>query len=174
MGNFLYRYRGIIGFVAFVIVYFFATPEYKSIFFSIPLLLVGLAIRVWAIGYIGKYARSKDISAQVLISAGPYRLIKHPLYLGNFFLVSGILIAMSPKFIISLIVLVLFRIEYSLISKTEEKYLNNRFRNAQCITEHSESISNQKFNWRNVLFEINTITIIVLIYGLIILKIYWR
>ncbi|MCX7785061.1 MAG: hypothetical protein N2201_02355 [candidate division WOR-3 bacterium] len=173
MGNFLYRYRGVVGFIAFVVVYLMAHPEYKSILLSIPLIVIGLVIRSWAIGYIGRHSRSKEICARIYITAGPYRFIKHPLYIGNFFLVLGVLIAMSAQFIISAIVLLLFGLEYFLISKSEEKYLHNKFMNKDNTQYCNEGTLQQKFKWKNVLIEFNTIVTIIFIYGFIIIKIHW-
>ncbi len=174
MSSFLYRYRGIIGLIAFWFVYLCATPENKAIFLSLPLVLLGLTIRVWAIGYIGKHSRTKEIYAPMLITSGPYRYIKHPLYLGNFFLVMGVLLALSATFIISVIVLFLFLIEYLLFIHAEEKYLKVKFSKENQTQNCARFNSAQGFNWQNVLMEINTITIIIVIYGLIILKIYLR
>ena len=151
VGRFLFRYRGVIGLSAFILVYIFAKPQYDKILASLPFILIGLVLRAWAVGYIGKNARSKEINpalpqsqtaksqlvsdnirkgwvnAPALITAGPYRFIRHPLYLGNFFLTLGVLIALVSPFCLAITVMILFVIEYYFIIKSEGKFLTEKF-----------------------------------------------
>jgi len=55
-----------------------AHPTMASIDIWLPLVVGGLALRTWARGYIER--------AQYLTQAGPYALIRHPLYVGSFLL----------------------------------------------------------------------------------------
>jgi len=55
--------------------------------------LFGLAIRVWAVGCIprrtsGRNTRKGQV-ANLLNTTGVYSVVRHPLYLGNFFMVLG-------------------------------------------------------------------------------------
>ncbi len=49
---------------------------------GVVLLIAGQLLRLWAAGYIPKY-RTEVIGAPVLITWGPYKWIRNPLYAGN-------------------------------------------------------------------------------------------
>lgn len=61
---------------------------------SVVVYLIGLAIRSWSLRLLGKYF-SRDVeveSEQDLVSSGPYRILRHPSYLGLFLLTLGVLL----------------------------------------------------------------------------------
>jgi hypothetical protein len=126
LGRFLFRWRGAIGFLAYVAVLWLARPTFASCLLSVPLLLAGLAVRFWASGYIGIEGRAREIGASRRIASGPYRLLRHPLYIGNSLLVCGMLVAMRPPLWLAVVALVGFVAEYTVIVVTEEKDLAGR------------------------------------------------
>lgn len=68
--------------VAAVITFtFFGEPTKLLFTLGSLLVLFGLAMRMWASGYIAKN--------QVLATSGPYALVRHPLYTGNISLLFG-------------------------------------------------------------------------------------
>ena len=89
-------------------------------------MLLGLAIRIWAAGYVGREARGRDFRAEYVVNNGPYRLLKHPLYVGNFFLVSGILILYNPPRRMGLLYVGLFFVIYGSIALCERDYLKGK------------------------------------------------
>jgi protein-S-isoprenylcysteine O-methyltransferase Ste14 len=123
LGRFLFRWRGVIGLAAFGVLFWLARPTFGSCFAGVPFLLAGLAVRFWASGYIGIEGRAREIGASRKIVNGPYRLLRHPLYIGNFLLVAGMLVALRPSTVVIVAVLVLFVVEYSLIVIAEERDL---------------------------------------------------
>lgn len=52
------------------------------------ILAAGQALRFWAAGYIPKY-RTEVIGAPILVTWGPFRWIRNPLYAGNFIMGAG-------------------------------------------------------------------------------------
>ncbi len=130
----VFRYRGLIGFTAYLVVFWMSRPRIQTCLASLPVLAAGLGLRFWAMGYIGRRARSGDLEADRLVVAGPFRWFKlrpkslagHPLYVGNFLLTTGILVALSPHVLLGLAVIVLFCIEYGLMASVEEAYLARR------------------------------------------------
>ena len=61
------------------------------------LLIVGQAIRFWSVRHIGVISRTRSIRIGPLVTTGPYRLMRHPIYLGNFCLWTGtVLCAQKP------------------------------------------------------------------------------
>ena len=93
---------------------------FESCFLGLPLLFAGLAIRFWASGYIGIAGRVREIDARQRLASGPYRLLRHPLYIGNFLLVAGMLVALRPAVWLAAVVLVGFTLEYGVIIAEEE------------------------------------------------------
>jgi len=107
-GNWLFRYRGVLPLIilavgAFIYIRaelnpspssFMEVNSYKSIY-EISCLLVslfGLAIRVYTIGHTPSKTSGRNIKEQVaesLNTTGIYSVVRHPLYLGNFFMWLG-------------------------------------------------------------------------------------
>ena len=85
---------------------------------GLALVLVGLAIRSWAAGILHKRVS--------LTSAGPYALVRHPLYVGSFLMMVGFctLIGDAVNFYF---VLGPFVVLYFLQIRTEERTLADRF-----------------------------------------------
>ncbi|MBI2891565.1 MAG: adenylyltransferase/cytidyltransferase family protein [Nitrospirae bacterium] len=71
----------------------------------------GLALRAWAAGYIEKTVR--------VVSAGPYRFLAHPLYVGNFLIGLGFAIANGRLWVLGLYLL-LYLILYGATIRDEE------------------------------------------------------
>ena len=89
----------------------------------------GLWIRIYTVGHTPKHTSGRNISrqkAQQLNTTGIYSLVRHPLYLGNFFIWLGIamVIANAPFVIISLLV---FWLYYERIMFAEEAFLREKF-----------------------------------------------
>jgi len=147
----LYRYRGIIAALFFILVLAFARPTKNRIYPAV-FIATGLAIRIWAIGYIGKEARDNKFSTKQKIVNGPYRYLKHPLYWGNLFLVIGVLCLFGvPQWLFILLILV-FCVEYLLIIGAEKDYLKTLPK------------INKKFRVNNIKYELSTIGILIIIY----------
>jgi isoprenylcysteine carboxyl methyltransferase (ICMT) family protein YpbQ len=139
LGRFLFRWRGVIGFVAFGVVFWLAQPAFGSCLLGLPIILAGLATRFWASGYIGIEGRAREIGASRRIATGPYRILRHPLYIGNFLLVAGMLISLRPAVWLAVAVLAGFVAEYVLIIAAEEKDLAcRRIQNPESRIQNAE------------------------------------
>lgn len=89
-----------------------------SLQWGIWFLLFGLGIRIWANGYAIKTAQ--------LTTCGPYRFVRHPLYLGTFMIVVGLIILLQ-QWIWGGLLLVLILSTYPRTIRKEEELLENRF-----------------------------------------------
>ena len=140
-GNFLFKYRGQLPVILFALsipaIYF---TDYECIMnnkpLSISLLitcavfsLVGQVIRAIAIGTSNKNTSGRNTKEQVaeaLNTTGIYSAVRHPLYLGNFFMWIGIVMYTYNIWFI-LLVCVLFWLYYERIMFAEERFLERKF-----------------------------------------------
>ena len=53
------------------------------------MIVVGEAVRLWAASHIGPISRTRDAGVGRLVTSGPYRFIRNPLYLGNTLMAAG-------------------------------------------------------------------------------------
>jgi protein-S-isoprenylcysteine O-methyltransferase Ste14 len=157
LGSFLYRYRAWIALPFFILLVIFSRPRTP---FILPIIFMatGLAIRIWAAGYIGSSARGNTFSGQHMIINGPYRYVKHPLYCGNFFLVLGVVILFNPPIVLAVLLLILFLIEYTLIIMSEQFYV--------------QSLPKKRvhFTVTNLRGELSTIVVLVVMYCISVVK----
>ena len=92
--------------------------------------LLGQTIRALTIGYVPKGTSGRNTSegqvAMTLNTKGMYSLVRHPLYLGNYFMWFGIMLyAGSTMFMIYFSIA--FLLYYTLIAMAEEKFLKSKF-----------------------------------------------
>jgi hypothetical protein len=120
LGRFLFRWRGVIGVLAFGVVFWLARPTFGSCLLGVPFLIAGFAVRFWASGYMGIEGRAREIGASRRLVSGPYRLLRHPLYIGNFLLVAGMIVALRPAAWPGVVVMAGFVAEYTMIVLAEE------------------------------------------------------
>ena len=138
-GNFLFKYRGQIPVLLFLLaIPFIYLTDYSLILehqrfylFNIGLsfAIIGFFIRFYTVGSTSKGTSGRNTEKQVadtLNTSGVYSIVRHPLYLGNFLIWIGIIITtMNIYFII--ISTLLFWIYYERIMYAEEVFLSKRF-----------------------------------------------
>ncbi|MDD5064826.1 MAG: isoprenylcysteine carboxylmethyltransferase family protein [Phycisphaerae bacterium] len=113
--------------------------------------LFGLAIRVFTVGFVPKGTSGRTTGnpkASTLNTTGMYSVIRHPLYLGNFFVWLGV--SMFPHSLVLVISLILlFSLYYWLITLAEEKILREKFGNTFAEWAHRTPLLFPRFrNWQ--------------------------
>ena len=116
--RFLARYRVRIGFVAAALALWLATPTRASLAAGAAVAVIGEALRIWAAGHLEK-------GREVTVS-GPYRLTRHPLYLGSTIIGVGFAVASANWLTAALVVIYLVVTLMSAI-KSEERHLTEKF-----------------------------------------------
>jgi len=154
-GKYLFRYRAAIAAVFFVVLVFYARPM-PSVAPHI-FIITGIALRLWAAGYIGPEARQREFSTERRIISRPYRIIKHPLYVGNFFLVLGVIILYNPPRWFGISYIIAFIIMYALIAISEKQYLKGK------------SQIKASYRFSNLKGEASTLIVVAAIYAMWIL-----
>jgi len=143
-GNWLFKYRGKLPLLllAIVLLLFIRTELYPETFIleetpyevyyerlCLLLCLFGLAIRVYTVGHTPANTSGRNENAQLadhLNTTGIYSLVRHPLYLGNFFMWLGL--AMMTGHLWFLIGFCIFYwIYYERIMFAEEQFLRKKF-----------------------------------------------
>jgi len=142
-GNFLFRYRSylpLIILVAGVGAFFYSEwqrelpdssvyYQYRP-FLALAICFLGLAIRSFAVGFAGRNTSGRNTSvgqvADSLNTSGIYSIVRHPLYVGNFFMWFGIAFFVEQVwFLVSFTLF--FWIYYERIAYAEEHFLREKF-----------------------------------------------
>jgi protein-S-isoprenylcysteine O-methyltransferase Ste14 len=88
----------------------------------------GEYLRFMTLSHAGPYMRTRIIAADRLIMTGPYAHVRNPLYLGNFFIMCGALVMSWTWFPwLMLIAIAMFAVQYHLIMRFEEHFLEEKF-----------------------------------------------
>jgi protein-S-isoprenylcysteine O-methyltransferase Ste14 len=138
-GNWLFRWRSFLpivlyAFAAVVIVAEADTdmPLYNSTWalICLSIAMAGQVIRAITIGYTPKGTSGRNTKegqvAEVLNTKGIYSTVRHPLYLGNFFMWMGIILYVGNWWFAAVCAL-LFWLYYERIMFAEEYFLRNKF-----------------------------------------------
>ena len=140
-GNFLFKYRGHIPLIVFLlsvpVAFFTPYHTYSSfkgldeiiLFVSLFFISLGHFIRARTVGRRSIQTSGRNRShqvAQVLTKTGWYSLVRHPLYFGNYLIWLGLAIFLS-NFWFLVILSLLFWIYYERIMFAEEVFLEEKF-----------------------------------------------
>lgn len=140
-GNKLFRFRGQIPLLLFILsvpaIYFSDYSHYFEsencrlilLITSAVISFAGQVIRAIAIGTSNKHTSGRNTKEQVaeaLNTTGIYSTLRHPLYLGNYFMWIGIVIYVGNIYFF-LVVSLLFWLYYERIMFAEERFLERKF-----------------------------------------------
>lgn len=143
-GQWLFRYRGTAPLLLLIpglgiYLYNKVNPSFNFPRFDLPeqtyeliclvVSLFGLVIRIYTVGHTPKNTSGRNIKQQradSLNTTGIYSLVRHPLYVGNFFMWLGVaLLTENPWFII--VFCLIYWIYYERIMFAEEQFLRKKF-----------------------------------------------
>lgn len=126
LGQFVFKCRGLFwGIFAAGVLIFPGAFDWTRFISGLLILFVGQALRFWAAGYIPKY-RTEVIGAPVLVTWGPYRWVRNPLYAGNAVMGLGWALMVGWHWVaaFSLAFLLLYSL---IIIPAEEEFLESKF-----------------------------------------------
>ena len=163
-GIWLFRYRSTLPIIVLLIgtyiyidtelhpeTFFVKNTPYENYFEGICLLvsLMGLLFRIYIVGHTPKNTSGRNVKEQVadsLNSTGAYSMVRHPLYVGNFFMWLGpALLTGNFWFIIAFCLF--YWIYYERIMFAEEQYLRKKF--GQAYLDWSDDVPPFIPNFKN-------------------------
>lgn len=116
--SFLARRRVALGFVVAVAAAVLARPTWALWWMGLPVALAGEALRVWAAGHLEK--------GREVTQSGPYRWMRHPLYVGSSVLAAGVVVA-SGSLVIAALAAVYLLVTLTAAARAEEARLTAEF-----------------------------------------------
>jgi protein-S-isoprenylcysteine O-methyltransferase Ste14 len=150
-----YKYRGLI--TALFGAGLLALPAAEFEFFWLfGFLIFGFAVclRVWARMYIGEHSRGEELACPELVSEGPYRYIKHPLYVSNFMTGAAFAILHTGWSFTGLGLCGIYGAFLVALAVSEDKFLGHRRARPMCLPHvpHAQqpiikSIINDRYTW---------------------------
>lgn len=129
LGKKLFEWRDYTPIPLILILIFTISSTARSATFGTLLVLIGEVIRIYAVAFIGSVSRTRSQSTgPALVSTGPFGIVRNPLYVGNFFIVTGFAVYGGTGWVVLLAILA-FAFQYYFIVKYEESLLLERFGN---------------------------------------------
>ncbi len=134
IGNFLFKHRSFTPIPLIALVFIIFKPinlNERNIILNLAGLLISLlgeTIRIFAVGYsfTGTSGRETFLRADALNTTGIYAIVRNPLYIGNFFMFTGIVIVFSNVFAVFVFALFLI-LQYYFIILSEENFLKKKY-----------------------------------------------
>lgn len=138
----LARYRVTLGFVVGVICFALARPTWTTFLYGAAIAIPGELLRLWAAGHIDK--------GREITRTGPYRFVRHPLYLGSTIMALGFAVA-SGSIVVVVLVLAYMGATLAAAMLTEERALDEKFQGAySAYREGRAEAVERPFTWARV------------------------
>jgi protein-S-isoprenylcysteine O-methyltransferase Ste14 len=138
----LARYRVRLGFIAAALAFWLARPTARSLAVGAAVAVVGEGLRIWAAGHLEK---GSEVTA-----SGPYRLTRHPLYVGSALIAIGFAIA-SARLEVAVLVVLYLALTYGAAIRSEESHLTQKFGAAYPEYRQGRAIgADRRFSLRRV------------------------
>lgn len=127
IGELLFRWRDYTPLPLVLLLLFVAQPTALSATLGTLLIVAGELLRIYSVAFIGTISRTRKGSlGDSLVTSGPFKYVRNPLYCGNFIIVCGVAIFTSVFWFFLLAVLG-FAVQYYYIVTYEEKILLDKF-----------------------------------------------
>lgn len=122
IGRWLFAHRGVVPVPLAVVAIVAARPVLAMALAGAVLVTAGLAIRLWGVAHIGPSSRTRGAEVVPLVSSGPYRFCRNPLYVGNIVAWTGVGLLAGRGWLAAVAALAM-SVHYTLVVRWEEENL---------------------------------------------------
>jgi protein-S-isoprenylcysteine O-methyltransferase Ste14 len=143
----LYKYRGIItAFFGFLLLLLPPASFEPNEYVGIPIFLAAFFLRIWARLHIGEHSRGDELVCNKIVKTGPYRYIKHPLYLSNF-MAGAVFALFHAGFSFAILgFCTVYGVFLIVLAKNENRFLKHTEPQILCLTLHIPSLKKSIIN----------------------------
>lgn len=126
IGEKLFQWRDYIAIPVLILILLAANATARTATVGTLLILIGQAIRIYTVAFLGAEGATRDGQTERIIAHGPFALVRNPLYVGNLTIILGVLIYAGAP-VLGFLALVFFLFQYHCIAKYEESLLLAKF-----------------------------------------------
>ena len=131
-GAWLFKYRSILPVPLALVLLFVRFRQVQSlvpVVIGITLVCAGQALRLWAVRHIGTISRTRTTRYGPLMTAGPYAVVRNPLYVGNWLLWTGFTLWSRLLWMVPVAWAVFFA-QYRAIAAWEASFIRSKYPDA--------------------------------------------
>ena len=127
--SFLFKKRSYTPIPIVLVILYFSQLSYPFWIYGAGFIVFGELIRLSAVSYAGGRTRTTKVGANSLCTSGPYSRTRNPLYIGNIFIYSGVVLLSGGIYMFQLLAVVIFYFifQYRMIISLEEEKLSSLF-----------------------------------------------
>ncbi|MFN3995811.1 MAG: methyltransferase family protein [bacterium] len=155
LAEFGFRYRALFPIPFALVILILANPTVNSLIYGSLFIIAGAALRATCLGYLGVKSRDEVPNIANLITAGPYRFTRNPVYIANILIALGFTIFALGGYniIINIIasivvVLIYFSFYNFFVIPAEEEFLTQKF--GEEYIEYKNSVPRWLINFKKI------------------------
>lgn len=143
MLSLLARFRVTLGFLVGVLCFALARPTWLTFAVGASIAIPGELLRLWAAGHIEK--------GREITRSGPYRFVRHPLYMGSSIMAIGFAVAAGNIRVVALVAVYMF-LTLLAAMRTEERHLDEKFQGEYSAYREGRAAQvERRFSWQRVM-----------------------
>jgi protein-S-isoprenylcysteine O-methyltransferase Ste14 len=127
----IFKYRSYTPIPFVILMLIFENATVTSLLLGLFIGLIGELIRFWGVSWAGSETRTTGgVGGTYLVIRGPFAYVRNPLYIGNILMYLGLgLMSMSLFPYLQIVAIIFFIVQYHVIVKEEEGFLEKKFGN---------------------------------------------
>jgi len=150
-----YRYRAIFPIPFVLVLIIFSNPSIFSLIYGSIFVLMGLILRSLCLGYLGVKSRDEEPNTANLITTGPYKFSRNPVYIANILIAFGFTLfstgnyGLTISLILSTLAALIYFLFYNyLVIPAEEKFLESKF--GEEYLKYKQSVPRWMINFKPI------------------------